>query len=90
MLVVADDLVGGSWVEDGELGDLVGQPFEALGDAVCLSSPLLPGETFAQRDEDRLGEALAGGRGEASGQPVCFVALDAERHAPILEPQDEF
>lgn len=84
MLVVAENLVGGTIVPCRQRGDPVLNPAEA-GDATLRPGRLPHAvETLAQRDHHRFGERLASLTRQRPRQTVRFVVLDAEGHGPII------
>lgn len=79
MLVVAEDLVGRAIIEHRESGANPRQAPKAFTYR-SLSAGLLTLESFSQRDEHGVGQALARRSREGPRQLVGFVVLDAQGH----------
>jgi hypothetical protein len=80
VLVVAENLVRGSGVEDGQIGAVLGNGLELIGQSPARSFAPYAHEAIAEGFGHRFGLGFAGVSGQLGRKPFGFRATDVESH----------
>ena len=89
MLVVAEDLVGGTAVEDGPGGDAPGDPHHLVPVDGPAAPPPLALQALPHRRLNGLGDALAGQARELTDEPELVMVAELIREAALEGVRDE-